>query len=338
MTTSTAMAPGAPTHRDEVSLRRLRGAPDDLDVEVRDEEVIVHGHRVRYLLAGDSGPVILLLHGLAGDAHTYMPILPTLAKTCRVIAPDLLGHGLSAKPRGDYSTAAFAAGMRDLTSMLGYDRVTVVGHSLGGGVAMQFAYLFPEHTERLVLISSGGLGRRVSPLLRLVTLPGASTVIPIGANRFVAPLVEGSVNKILKLGLPLPQLVREVASGWVRMSETPASRAFVTTVRTSIDLWGQRTTARDRLYLARLMPTLVIVGDKDTVIPTEHSLRAAAEAGARLELIRGVGHVPFWDAPDRVANSMLDFIAATEPAEVDAQKVRNVLRDKAGLPPHPEPA
>ena len=124
-------------------------------------EIVLHGHRVFYRSAG-SGPVVVLVHGITSTSATWANVLPYLAERFTVIAPDLLGHGESAKPRGDYSLGAYASGIRDLLLALGHERATFVGHSLGGGVAMQLAYQFPEHCERLVLVSSGGLGREIS--------------------------------------------------------------------------------------------------------------------------------------------------------------------------------
>src|SRR3954469_24978200 len=139
-------------------------------------ELTLHGHRVTYRTAG-RGPALLLLHGIANSSETWERVAPLLAERFTLIAPDLLGHGASAAPRGDYSLGAHASGARDVATALGYDRVTVVGHSLGGGIAMQFAYQFPERTERLVLVSSGGLGREVHLLLRAASLPGAHYVL-----------------------------------------------------------------------------------------------------------------------------------------------------------------
>src|SRR5438552_4300748 len=141
------------------------------------EEIILHGHRVSYRQAG-WGPVVVLIHGITGSSLTWEEVIEPLAERYTVVAPDLLGHGESAKPRGDYSLGAYASGVRDLVQAIGHDRATVVGHSLGGGVAMQFAYQFPERCERLVLVSSGGLGREVHMLLRAAALPGADYVLP----------------------------------------------------------------------------------------------------------------------------------------------------------------
>ena len=133
---------------------------------------MVHGHRRAFVRAG-SGPALLLLHGIGNNCQTWSGVIDRLAETHTVIAPDLLGHGDSDKPRGDYSIAAYANGMRDLLSVLDIEQATVVGHSLGGGIALQFAYQFPERCERL---GAGGQRRaraRSSPLgLRAATLPG----------------------------------------------------------------------------------------------------------------------------------------------------------------------
>src|SRR5215208_4027440 len=163
--------------------------------EIGEFELVLHGHRVRYLQAG-SGPVVALIHGITSTADTCVPAMAGLCREHTVIAPDLLGHGASAKPRGDYSLGAYASGVRDLLAGLGHDRVTVVGHSLGGGVAMQFAYQFPERTERLALVSSGGLGREVSIFLRAAALPGSELVLPL----LTPPALRGAVSTLGRLG------------------------------------------------------------------------------------------------------------------------------------------
>ena len=148
------------------------------------EEVTLHGHRVGFQKAGDGDELIALLHGITSTADAWREVMPRLAERYTVVAPDLIGHGRSAKPRGDYSLGAYAAGVRDLLALLGFERATVVGHSFGGGIAMQFSYLFPEYVERMALISSGGLGREVHPLLRAAVLPGSEWVLPLIAREW----------------------------------------------------------------------------------------------------------------------------------------------------------
>ncbi len=143
--------------------------------------ITLHGRPVTYAQAG-SGPVLLLIHGMAGTFENWQAVIEPLAQRHTVIAPDLPGHGASAPGAGDYSIGALAAALRDLLVALGHERTTLVGHSLGGGIAMQFAYQFPEITERLVLVSSGGLGPEVSPVLRAAALPGADLFIAATAG------------------------------------------------------------------------------------------------------------------------------------------------------------
>ena len=284
-------------------------------------ETVLHGHPVSYADDGPAeAPVVLLLHGIAGNCHTWDPVIPLLGRDVRVIAPDMLGHGASAKPRGDYSLGAFASGVRDLLELLGVDTATVVGHSLGGGVAMQFAYQYPDRCERLVLVSSGGLGREVTPLLRAATLPGAEWVVPLlgrlARRTPVAPL--------------LPPGAAEISRNFASLAATDAGRAFVHTARAVMDVGGQRIDASDRLYLAATMPTLLVWGDRDRFIPIDHG-RHAAELmpGSRLEVFAGAGHFPMHDNPGRFARLLLDFITTTEPATYDRERVRELVHDRA---------
>src|SRR3954447_2293428 len=145
-------------------------------------QIDLHGHRVDYRVAG-QGPPVVLIHGMVNSSRHWEQVARRLADRYTVIAPDLIGHGDSATPRGDYSLGAHRAVIRDVLSAIGIERATIVGHSLGGGVAMQFFWQFPQRTERLVLISSGGLGHEVSPMLRAAALPGMSAVLGAVAHR-----------------------------------------------------------------------------------------------------------------------------------------------------------
>src|SRR6185312_15150243 len=164
------------------------------------QEIELHGHCVAYRAAG-SGPVIVLVHGITSTSATWERVMPALAKRFTVIAPDLLGHGGSAKPRGDYSLGAYASGIRDLLVALGHERATFVGHSLGGGVAMQLAYQFPERCERLVLVDSGGLGSEVHAVLRAAALPGAEWVLPLLCAAGVRDVVDATARFFGRVGL-----------------------------------------------------------------------------------------------------------------------------------------
>jgi len=290
------------------------------------EAILLHGHRVRFHRAG-TGPLLVLLHGIASTAETWAPVATGLARRHAVLAPDLLGHGESAKPRGDYSLGAYASGVRDLITALGHDRATVVGHSLGGGIAMQFAYQYPERVERLVLISSGGLGREVHALLRAATLPGSEAVMALMAGGW-ARAAGGAVSSALgRLGLRAGEDLAGIASGIASLGDAEARAAFAHTVRAAIDPRGQRISATDRLYLAAEMPTLIVWGERDPMIPAAHG-RAAHDAmpGSRLEVFAGAGHFPHREQPDRFVVLLERFIAETEPADVAASRWRDLLR------------
>jgi pimeloyl-ACP methyl ester carboxylesterase len=300
------------------------------------EEVELHGHKVNFQAAG-SGPLLVLLHGITSTSQAWREIMPRLAEHYTVIAPDMIGHGRSAKPRGDYSLGAYAAGVRDLLAVLGFERGTVVGHSFGGGIAMQFAYLFPEYTERMALISSGGLGREVHPLLRAAVLPGSEWVLPMLASEWPVKAGEAVRSVLARLGLEASPDIAEFARGYASLAEEGASEAFIHTMRSVIDHDGQRVSALDRLYLADQLPTLFLWGSDDPVIPVEHGRRAhqIVDHSRYLE-IEGSGHWPMLDAPGRVYRELSDFIEDTEPFEWSMEHVRERLR--RGPEPLPERA
>jgi pimeloyl-ACP methyl ester carboxylesterase len=286
--------------------------------------VSIHGHEVGYRRAG-TGETVLLIHGLAGSSRTWKDVMPALARRYDVLAPDLMGHGESAKPVGDYSLGAHASGLRDLMWALGVERATVVGHSFGGGVAMQLAYQHPEMCDRLALVGSGGLGREVSWLLRLVTLPGFEYVMPIVFPRFVAD--RGTeVSRFVRdrTGIRNPRL-GEMWRSYASLAGAENRKAFVRTIRTVIEPTGQSVSALDRIHLASHLPTLIVWGTDDQIIPVSHA-HAAHDAipGSRLELLDGVGHFPHTEAPERFVDVLIDFVATTRPG------IRDVPTSAAG--------
>lgn len=268
---------------------------------------------------------MLLLHGLAGSSRTWDDVVPTLAAHHDVIAPDLLGHGESAKPIGDYSLGAYASGMRDLLAMLDVKSVTIVGHSFGGGVAMQLAYQHPRLVDRLVLVGSGGLGREVTWLLRLLALPGAELLMPIWIPK---PIVDRATDIGRFLGrrnLRSPKLA-EMWRAYSSLAGSQNRAAFVRTMRGVIDPGGQVVSAHDRLYMAAHIPTLIVWGDRDGIIPVAHA-HAAHDLvpTSRLEIIEGVGHFPHVEASERFTEVLLDFMATTSPASAGHESLRDVL-------------
>ncbi len=285
----------------------------------------VHGDLLRYAEAGapadgdPARPVVVLVHGIASRATQWDRVMAGLARTCHVIAPDLLGHGESAKPRGDYSLGAHACGIRDLLSALGHDRVSLVGHSLGGGIAMQFTYQFPERVERLALVGAGGLGPEVSLFLRAATLPGSEVVLPVIAHRWVRTL-GGTVGSWLgALGVPVSPGVAAALQGYASLGDARTREAFIHTARAVVDVRGQRVDARDRLHRATGLPMLVVWGARDAIIPLSHGTAlAAAVPSARLEVFAQSGHFPHLTEPDRLAGVLADWVATTDAAHLDA--------------------
>ena len=274
----------------------------------------LHGHDVIYRTAG-SGPPLVLIHGMVNSSRHWEQVAVRLADDYTVIAPDLIGHGDSATPRGDYSLGAHAAVIRDLLAGIGVERSTVVGHSLGGGVAMQFFWQFPQHVERLALVSSGGLGPEVSPLLRSAALPGASGLLWLAAHPRLVAGLDALGERMPKRGV----YVRAIARALRPLSVAGAREAFLHTLRSVIDVRGQRVSALDRLYLLDGFPTLFVWGGRDNTIPVKHGLAAhALVPDSRFEILPRAAHFPHLEDPDGLARVLRDFMESTEPVSIEA--------------------
>jgi pimeloyl-ACP methyl ester carboxylesterase len=285
--------------------------------------ITIDGDRVVYRLAG-KGPLLLLVHGIAGSAETWRHVMPALAERYSVLAPDLLGQGQSDKPRGNYSLGAQANTVRDLMDALGYERATVIGQSLGGGVAMQFAYQFPERCERLVLVDSGGLGREVTRYLRMLTLPGFESVFPL----FCKPSLRDAGNRVAtwlgRVGVRSTPARQEVWRSYASLADAASRRAFFRSLRDVVDVGGQAVSALSRLHHAAKLPTLIVWGSRDPFIPVSHAMTAhRAIPGSRLEIFEGVGHYPHCEAPERFVAVLVDFIESTEPARLPPHSPRS---------------
>jgi pimeloyl-ACP methyl ester carboxylesterase len=323
-------------------VRLLSGLPGVQEAPVDRREVLLHGQRISFLETGatSGGPVVVLLHGIAGSSDTWRPVLPLLGHRVHAVAPDLLGHGRSDKPhRGDYSLGAYACGLRDLLLELDLGRITVVGHSYGGGVGLQFAYQFPELAERLVLESSGGLGPEVNIALRAASLPGTTTVL-----RTVTAVTPGWLGRLARQacraghaapGIDIDELARSLTS----LGDPGARDAFVLTIRGVLDWSGQRLAATDRFHLLAGVPVLLVGGGDDRFIPTRHTVAAhGALPHSRLELFEDAGHFPHASHPHRFADTLLDFLATTTPAPAGRASPRrepraSVLPERPGTGP-----
>jgi pimeloyl-ACP methyl ester carboxylesterase len=296
-------------------------------------EIELHGHQVVYRVAGE-GPPVVLIHGMVNASRHWAPVAERLAQRHLVIAPDLIGHGDSATPRGDYSLGAHAAVIRDLLTALGIERATMVGHSLGGGIAMVYFWQFPQRVERLALVSSGGLGDEVSPLLRSAALPGASALISLATHRRVTGALDRAGIALRERGSWLGGQLQAIARALRPLESAGQREAFIQSLRAVIDRHGQRVSATDRLYLLRDMPTLVAWGERDRTIPLEHGIAAhRAIPGSRFVTIPGAAHFPHLERPDELAGALLDFISSTMPARYDEARLEALLRGRSAARP-----
>jgi len=301
---------------------------------VKTIEVVLHGHRQRVAMAG-HGPAVVLLHGIVGSLDTWDDTIGALAGTHTVIAPDLRGHGGSAGPPGDYSLGAHASGVRDLLDTLAVDRATVVGHSLGGGIAMQFGYQHPERLDRLVLVSSGGLGPEVGPALRAASLPGSGLVMAALCRGDLVRTASTVLSGLRMAGLGTRGDTAELLRAWSSLGDPDRRRAFLATLRAVVGPGGQTVNATDKLYLSTPVPTLLVWGGRDPMIPVAHG-EAAHEAlpSSRLVVFETAGHFPHRSDPVRFAAVLRDFLTTTEPAAYDPA-ARRALLTTARLPGSP---
>src|SRR5215208_2607387 len=305
-----------PLDPDALETLALTSTPSEL------HEVRIHGHRVCFRLAG-QGPLIVLIHGITGNSDQWESVMDALRDRYTVFAPDLLGHGESAKPRGDYSLGAYASGIRDLLIGLSAEPATIVGHSLGGGIAMQLAYQFPERCGRLVLMSSGGIARDVHPLLRAASLPGSEIVLPLITHTRLLDVGAAVGRALGRIGLQTGPDIAEGARGYASLSDAETRAAFLHTIRAVIDPMGQRISAVDRLYLAEKMPSMIIHGDRDQIIPMHHAeIAHEAMPDSRLEILPGAGHFPQLAEPVKIARLLSEFVDETHAAELEAEDMR----------------
>ncbi len=276
---------------------------------VRKEEIAINGRTVAYRTGG-SGPLLVLIHGITSNSATWDRVLPRLARRYTVLAPDLLGHGRSDKRRGDYSVGAHANTIRDLLDAFGHQNATFVGHSLGGGVALQLAYQYPERVERLVLVAPGGFGREVSLVLRAASIPGSGSVLALAAWK---PIVEAGTlltHALGRVGLHGNTDLEEIGRGYAMLADRGSRRAFIHTLRSVVDYEGQRVSALDRIEAAAQIPSLIVWGEHDRIVPASQGRRVhELVPDTYLSIFRRAGHFPHRDDPARFVRVIDEFLA-----------------------------
>jgi pimeloyl-ACP methyl ester carboxylesterase len=312
------------------SLRVIRGdrdrgaiAPNRRGVKagtVSKAEIVLDGRRMAYRTGGD-GPLVVLIHGITSNSATWDRVLPKLARRYTVLAPDLLGHGRSDKLRGDYSVAAHANTIRDLLDALGHRKATFAGHSLGGGVALQLAYQYPELVDRLVLVAPGGFGREVSLLLRAASVPGSGPVLALAAWR---PLVEAGTlltHALGRLGLHGNTDLEEIGRGYALLADRESRLAFIHTLRSVVDYQGQRVAALDRVRTIERVPSLIIWGERDRILPSRHGEHVHNQVpNTSLTVFKQAGHFPHRDDPARFVRVIDAFLGSKSQRPDGAQR------------------
>ena len=282
-----------------------------MSTTVERREVVLHGHPLSYRQRGevDSGnPVVVLLHGLASSSSTWREVLGRLPEDVTAIAPDLPGHGKSEGGSQDYTLAGHANIVRDLLVAIGVERATLAGHSYGGGVAMQLAYQHPERCERLVLVSSGGLGPDVSWMLRLLSLPGAELVLPVIAPAFVRDAGYAVGRLMHKVGIRAPR-IEESWNAYASLAEPDNRGPFLRTLRGVVGPSGQTLSAKDRLYLAAALPTLIVWGARDRMVPVTHAAAAQESLpNSEVVILDHSAHFPHHEEPDAFIDALTGFL------------------------------
>ena len=275
---------------------------------LRERVASVLGYRLAYITGGEGEPVIFL-HGLGHAASLWNGVLPALARHFRVFAVDMLGCGHSDKPRIDYHLWSMAAYLRYFMDAVGIQRAHLVGHSLGGGIALQTRFQYPERVGRLTLISSGGFGRELRLLLRLPTIPGGSVIMTVVTRPFWDRVI-----KLFGYREPTAPLKIETRQQWLNLEKPDSRWVFMRMLRGVSNITGQTVSALDRLYLIQ-DPVLVVWGDHDRTIPVAHAKRAAALiSNCQLEILPGCGHYPALQCPEVVAGLVERFLLAPTPA------------------------
>ncbi|MET0698136.1 MAG: alpha/beta fold hydrolase [Mycobacterium sp.] len=283
---------------------------------IQDGHLRLTGGSMGYTIAGE-GPALLLVHGLGGNRGTWRHLIGQLSRTHTVVAPDLPGHGESDPPAGDYSLGAHACALRDLMLSLGHRKFSIIGHSLGGGVALQTAYQFPERIDRLILIGSGGLGSEVSLVLRAATLPGANAVV--AALSAIPETVTNCALSVIPKAISGPDA--DVLAGVLAgLRGSKRRTAFLRTARSVIDWRGQAVSAQRQTALLSGLPVMVAWGADDSTIPPHHHRAFADQVpGAVTFEIPGAGHYPHETNSAQLLPAIQEFLSSTAPFEYSEQ-------------------
>lgn len=285
----------------------------NLDIAVarapRDRTITLHARELAFRDYPGNGVPLLLVHGVGSTSEGWEPAAGLLAAAgSRVIAVDLPGHGRSAKGQGDYSLGAMASSLRDLLDVLEIPAAVIVGHSLGGGIALQFTYQFPDRSAGLVLVASGGLGAETNMALRAMALPGSGVVLKMALTGRTMNGLRRLRRQFGRVGAEPKFLSDPVLTKLERLSTDDHRDSFLSTLRSVVDHSGQRVSALDKLHLSADRPVLIVWGANDGIIPLAHGENAHAQLpGSRFAVFDHSGHEPHRSEPERFAALVADW-------------------------------
>lgn len=283
--------------------RMMVGMPEEVC------SIVLHGRRIAYRDSGVGDRPVVFLHGIGSSAAAWSPVAAGLQELGhRTIAVDLPGHGDSSKSRGDYSLSELASVQRDLLDALEIPRVILVGHSLGGGIALQFAYLYRDRLDGLALVSAGGLGPETSMVLKAMALPGSELVIGAVFNRGTVGAAAAVARGWQRFGEVPPVLAPTSIERFREIADPDHRYAFLSILRSVVDQKGQKVSALPHFQAIHDLPVLLIWGSADHILPVSHGRDAhLLLPQSRLVVFEGAGHEPHVEDPVRVVG-LLDHL------------------------------
>lgn len=300
-----ATGPGGRITIDDVeraaaSAAQAAAAPSQETIELPD------GRKLAMLVAGpkNANPTLVFLHGLGGSLSSWTNVMPAFADRYRVAAIDLPGHGGSDKPdpdATDYSLAGLATAVGEAIAAANLVPAVIVGHSLGGAVALQVALDRPKLVRGLVLIDSAGIGPEINPEL---------------LDRVEAEPSRDEVRKLLELFFEDKKLVldRGIDEMYRGQTSPGADAALKAVAAAAFNRDGQLINLRSRLAEVTA-PVHLIWGEHDRVLPLHHAWSAASFLPyAWIDVIDGIGHVPQVEAPAATIEVIEQFLGALPPA------------------------
>lgn len=271
-----------------------------------DRYIQVGNLKTRYWALGDKGTVVVLIHGLGVSADIWIHNVEPLAKRHRVYVPDLIGFGRSDKPGPSFSPLDYSRFLDDFMNTLNIDRASLVGQSLGGGIALQYTLQFPQKVSKLVLVGSAGLGKEVIWTLRVMSLPLVGELFSYPSRKGVELAFKWAVrNRAL--------ITKDFVELYYNLFSQPGFRKFFLRIlRLIVNIRGAReeTLVPIMNNLHKItQPVLIIWGEKDRVLPLKHGYLAKEKLpNARLKIMEGCGHIPFFERSDEFNRHVLEFL------------------------------